>query len=343
MNPPRRGRCANRRLVPAALLLTAFCALATSFAPVSAQDAVRAGEVTLHFWPQQRALATQIVTRMAEQLPLPALPDSVLVGGTVDVYLAYDAARWDSLTGGAAPEWGAGVADPAAGLIVLPTFDWERTPPHTIYRTLRHELAHVALQRYLGEARIPRWFSEGYAQWAAGEWRWESAWQLRMAFVRSDSPPLDSLTLHWPVAETDARLAYLLSASAVAYLVERSGERGIRILLEQWREDVDFNAAFRSVYGLTIGQFEEDWRAYVKRTYGWTVVLGHSLFFWVIAAVLLLVLFFIRRRRDRARLDTLRATEPPDDPAYWEIDFDPPLPPRPGEPAPPGPHVDPGG
>ncbi len=340
MSRPHRGHPGGRWRFAGALALTVLCALAATSTPAHGQDAIRSGPVTLHFWPQQRALAEQVVARLAEYAPLPALPETVLAGGPVDVYLAPDAARWDSLTGGAAPEWGAGVADPMAGLIVLPTFDWERTPPHTIYRTLRHELAHVALQRYLGEARIPRWFSEGYAQWAAGEWRWETAWQLRMAFVRSDSPPLDSLTLHWPVAETDARLAYLLSASAVAYLVERSGERGIRILLERWRAEVDFDAAFRSVYGLTIGQFEEDWRAYVKRTYGWTVVLGHSLFFWLLAAALLVVLFVIRRRRDRARLEKLRATEPPDDPAYWAIDFEP-RPPDPGEGAPPaGPHVD---
>lgn len=308
---------------PALAVLTMVLAAVVTTATLSAQETVRTGPVVLHYWPEQRALAEQIVERMGQHAPLPALPDTVLAPASVDVYLAPDPARWDSLTGGAAPEWGAGVADPVAGLVVLPTFDWARTPPHTIYRTLRHELAHVALQRYLGTARIPRWFSEGYAQWAAGEWRWDSAWQLRMAFVRSDSPPLDSLTLQWPAGEADARLAYLLSASAVAYLVEQSGERGIRILLERWRDDVDFDAAFRSVYGLTVGQFEEDWRAHVKRTYGWTVILGHSLFFWLVAAIILVALFVIRRRRDRARFQRLLETELPDDPAYWEVEQEP--------------------
>jgi hypothetical protein len=138
--------------------------------------------------------------------------------------------------------------------------------------------------------------------------------------VRRDSPPLDSLTLHWPIGEADARLAYLLSASAVAYLVDRSGERGLRIFLERWRDRVDFDAAFRETYGLTLGQFEEDWRAHVKRTYGWTVIFGQSVFFWAVAAFLLIVLVVIRRRRDRARLARLRATEPPDEPAYWDTD-----------------------
>lgn len=287
-------------------------------AVLALQQVIVTGPVALHYWPEQAALAERIAERLPQQAALPALPPGVLGGDTVHVYLAPDPERWATLTGGAVPEWGAGVADPAAGVIVLPTFDWQRTPPSTLYRTLRHEFAHVALQRYLGAARTPRWFTEGYAQLAAGEWDWESAWRLRMAILSGRAPPLDSLTLDWPVGETDARVAYLLSASALSYLVDRSGERGLAIFLERWRDMVDFDAAFRATYGLTMGQFEEDWRAHVRSSYGWPVLLTHSLIFWLIAGVLLVVMVVIRRRRDRAKLARLRATEPPDDPAYWD-------------------------
>jgi hypothetical protein len=282
------------------------------------QEAVVAGPVTIHYWPGQEALATRLAQQVAASPALPALPEDVLEYGPVNVFLAPDTERWDSLTGGAVPEWGAGVADPVSGLIVLPTYDWVRTPLHTVHRTLRHELAHVGLQRYVGPARTPRWFTEGYAQWAAGQWDWDSAWRLRLALASQRAPPLDSLTLDWPSATADARIAYLLSASAVAYLVDRSGERGLQVFLDRWRQEQDFEAAFRNVYGRTMGQFEEDWRRHVRRTYGWGVLLGHSLFFWLIAAVVLLALFAIRRRRDRERMEQLRATEIPDDPAYWD-------------------------
>ncbi|MFP5355115.1 MAG: hypothetical protein ACLGIK_08170, partial [Gemmatimonadota bacterium] len=36
-------------------------------------------------------------------------------------------------------------------------------------RVLRHELAHLALHEYLGDLPT-RWFDEGYASYAAGEW-----------------------------------------------------------------------------------------------------------------------------------------------------------------------------
>lgn len=319
--PPASGLAVVAARALTALILSAALAgpMAAQNPPtVPAPDTLRVGPVLLLSWPEQRALAERVAERLRRQAALPALPAGVFAGETVRVYLAPDAERWDALTGGAIPEWGAGVAMPDEGLIVLPTYDWERTPPHSVYITLRHELAHVALQRYLGPARTPRWFTEGYAQWAAGEWRWEAAWRLRLTFLGREGPPLDSLTLRWPVGEADARLAYLLSASAVVYLAERSGERGVRIFLERWRERQDFDAAFRATYGLTLGQFEEDWRAHVKRRYGWTVLLGQSFVFWGLLAGLLVVFWIIRRRRDRARMARLRATEPPDDPAYWE-------------------------
>lgn len=295
------------RLAAAAILLATL-----------SQASVDAPPVRIHYWPEQEALAQRIARGLPDSLRFPGLPPGVLEPGGVDVWLAPDQARWDSLTGGAAPEWGAGVADPVAGVIVLPTFDWQRTPLRDLGRTLRHELAHVALQRHLGDTRTPRWFTEGYAQWAAGEWSTDSAWQLRLGLMSGNAPPLDSLTLDWPRSEADARLAYLLSASAVAYLVDRSGERGLRVLFRRWKDSGDFQQSFRSTYGLTMGQFEEDWREFARKRYGWGVFLGQWAFFWILAAALLVVFVVVRRRRDRERLARLRATEPPDRPAYWD-------------------------
>jgi hypothetical protein len=284
------------------------------------QQAVVVGPITVHYWPEQEALATRLAQRVAESPPLPALPPDIFQHRPVNIFLAPDAERWDSLTGGAVPEWGAGVADPFRGVIVLPTYDWVRTPLHTVHQTLRHELAHVGLQHHLGAARIPRWFTEGYAQWAAGQWDWDSPWRLRLALASQRAPPLDSITLDWPVAGDEARIAYLLSASAVAHLVNQSGVRGLRIFLDRWAEMQDFDAAFRATFGLTVGQFESSWRRHVRSRYGWGVLLGHSMLFWLLAAGVLLALFAVRRRRDRERLARLRANEIPDDPAYWMPD-----------------------
>lgn len=329
MTPAREGDRAGRRWKagrarwPATLLAT-LLALIPHAATAGAAQGPEAygpplvrGPLVVHHWGA-RQLAALLLDAVEAAPGLSALPADVLTDSDpIHVHLAPDEARFDSLTGGRAPEWGAGIALPEAGVIVLPAYASRRGAPQDLARTLRHELAHIALHRYLAPARIPRWFHEGYARWAAGELDWEAGWQIRIAFLLGRAPPLDSLTLDWPANEADARIAYLLSASTIEYLTQYGGARGLALLLERWKEEGALEPALWRTYGLTLPQFEEAWRTHVRRRYGWLVVLSHSVVFWAFAAVVLMVLFSIRRRRDRARMAVLRATEPPDDPAYW--------------------------
>lgn len=128
---------------------------------------------------------------------------------------------------------------------------------------------------------------------------------------------MDSLSLGWPAGREQARTAYLLAASAVTYLIEAGGERGLGLFLGRWRNGGDFEEALRTTYGVTSGQFEEDWREHVKDRYGWLFVLGHSSIFWLLLAVALLYMVRVRRARNREVLARLRADELPDSPAFW--------------------------
>jgi hypothetical protein len=184
-------------------------------------------------------------------------------------------------------------------------------------RTTLHEWAHLGLHDYLRGLRIPRWFDEGYAQWAAGGWDVEEAWRLRLALARGGAPPLDSLTLSWPVNESSARIAYLLSASAVEYLFSEGGVRGAEVLLERWKESGDFDVSFRRTFGLTTSRFETLWVAHVKERFGWFVVLSQTAIFWVIAGILLLPILRMKHRQRIERTARLRALDPPSNPEFW--------------------------
>ena len=111
--------------------------------------------------------------------------------------------------------------------------------------------------------------------------------------------------MEWPAREIEARVAYLLASSAVGYLIDRGGERALRIFLERWKETGSIESALRRTYGLTVGQFEEDWSASVREEFGWTYVLVSSAVFWSIAGVLLLFLYLRRRRYQMRRLEAL--------------------------------------
>jgi len=268
---------------------------------------VRRGRVIVYYLPEDSARVAPVLRLLSEPGPLPALPAGV--PDSVQIHLAPTRAILDSLSGGRVPEWGAAVAVPSRSRIVLPTFSAPGPGGWPDARVLRHEWAHIGLHQQLEGLRVPRWFDEGYAEWASGGWNDGEGWRLRVALALGRGPDFDSLTLGWPRDRYGAELAYMLAGTAVEYLVSASGERGLEVLLQRWPEVGSFSAALRSVYGVTPGQFEEDWKEYVRRRYGWLFVLSHSFVFWLFLGLVLLGMAWIRRRRDRRAMARLRAAE----------------------------------
>lgn len=307
--------------------------------PPPTDTAVVSSRVTVLHWTDDAAAAARIAEVMRAFPPLPGLPPELPRG--VELYLAPDGPRVAELAGGSAPHWGAGLAIPAWNRIVIPPQPGGRDPSGGDLRTLRHEWAHLGLHQYLEGLRIPRWFDEGYAQWASGGWDAGQGWRLRLAFALGQAPPLDSLTLQWPRDQSSAQLAYLLAGTALEYLVRESGTRGLTLFLERWEEEGSFEVALREVYGLTSTTLETGWQQYVRSRYGWALVATHSMVFWGVLALGMGGLFLIRRRRDQERLEALTASEPPDRPAFWDgeewlPDGTEGPPPGPGEPTHPG-------
>jgi hypothetical protein len=279
---------------------------ARAIVPAGAPLEIGRDSVRVVFWPGDERLAEQTLTAALTPLKLPGLPAEAGVAvGTI--VLAPTPALWDSLTGGV-PAWAAGIAIPGTRTIVLPMYPAAHAWGDDAGITLRHELAHLALHRWI-EGRVPRWFDEGYATWVSGGFDASAAWQLRLAFLLGRAPPLDSLTLDWPAQAGEARLAYFLSASAVSYLAERGGERGFPMLMQEWKRVGALDPALRRVYGMTLGQFEAEWVKVVERRYGWLLALSHFTAFWLIFTLFVLVVGTLRRRHNRERLRQLEAED----------------------------------
>lgn len=274
-----------------------------------------AGRVVVVHWPEDTRRAQEVLDVLEARPHLPALPEGV--PSRARIAIAPDRQAFDSLAGGEVPGWGVGVAIPARDKIVLSFRGIARGDRWSRAELVLHEWAHLGLHEYLDGLRVPRWFDEGYAQWASGGWSVREAWRLRLALAGRDAPALDDLTLAWPRDRASAEVAYMLSATAVEYLTRNAGEEGLRTFLERWREERDFESALRRTYGLTSGQFEEGWRDHVSSRYGWILVFAQTVVFWGILAGLLVVLFAVRRKRDRERMAELKASEPPDEPAWW--------------------------
>jgi hypothetical protein len=284
-------------------LALSFSTPATA-APPHVQLETRTGAITFKYGPGQEALAAALVQAVEIPFYLPGLPPDILSTGEIVIELAADQASFDSLAPGA-PDWSAGIAFPEGDRIVLPAFG-SRVGGSPVVIVLRHELAHVALSRYLGP-RTPRWFHEGYAQLAAGSWRSNDAWALRSAILLARLPSLESLSLDFRRGRLRADHAYLLSYTVVEFLYRLGGPDGFALLLERWRETGNLDRALRTTYGLTLHQVERLWRRDVGRRFGWLLVLAQTAFYWTLLTILLLVLGYFKKRRNRRKLAALEA------------------------------------
>jgi hypothetical protein len=274
--------------------------------------AIRVGQVTAVAWPPQVGLATELAQRAAQPAEWPGLGRRHV--GALRLILVPDRRRLDSLSSGRAPEWGAAVALPDARTILL------RADAPELYRTLRHELAHLILHQAI-VVRVPLWFDEGYAAWAAGEWERLGALELNFAVVRGAVPDLPGLdgTLRGSASTADA--SYALAVSAVTELARRNPSNSIAPLLQRLRQGQDFEAALKATTGLTLSQFDIEWRRSLRRRY--------SLAIWLVAGggwgVLTLGLWALLRRRRALDLPRRAALDhgweiPPEESAASELD-----------------------
>jgi len=223
------------------------------------------------------------------------------------IAIAPDAATFRSWIGPYAPEWGAAVAFPAESRIVMQgaRAGSDAGDPLVV---LRHELAHLALHEALGDLP-PRWFDEGYASVAAGEFSREQAFETSLGLVWRGLPSLDSLDAGFYADASRAEWSYALAHRAVAELTALDRQRGLANFFAYWRDTRAFEPALRQAYGLTSQQFDKHWHSRTRRQFGALAVFSNISLTVALFGVLLGPLFVMRRRRDRRRLEAMRARD----------------------------------
>ncbi len=252
---------------------------------------MQVGRVTAVAWPAQRAVAADLARLADRPAEWPGL--GLRDPGPLRLIVVPDAHLLDSLSDGRAPSWGAAVAVPGARTILL------RADEGDLVRTLRHELAHLALHEAVA-VRVPLWFDEGYASWAAGEWDRLAALELNLTVVRGAVPTLTGLDGALRGSASSADAAYALAVSAVAELARRNPTGTLTPLLRRLESGEDFDAAVLATTGLSVGRFEQEWQRGVRRRYtlgNWLIAGGG----WLIVALLVAMQVRRRRRMDRVR------------------------------------------
>ena len=138
---------------------------------------------------------------------------------------------------------------------------------------ISHEYMHYLIVK-MTEDRAPIWFHEGLAKYDEARWRGEMSYlsplletllaralaeQKLISFDRME-PSLVKL----PTPE-DVQLAYAEAASAIEFIIERAGHKGLKEVMKRMAagESKGARESIRGVLGISFDQFEKEWKAFL--------------------------------------------------------------------------------
>ena len=132
--------------------------------------------------------------------------------------------------------------------------------------TLWHELSHV-FHIQLSKSRVPRWFTEGLAEYETSierpEWTREHDPELYAMARRRKLPDVERMSRAFTRAEDieDVATAYYASSQIVGYLAERVGRGRMADMLRAWGEGRRDDAVFNTVLGQSPTDVDREFRA----------------------------------------------------------------------------------
>ncbi|MBN2384115.1 PD40 domain-containing protein [bacterium] len=150
-------------------------------------------------------------------------------------------------------------------------------PREEVRRLIYHELTHIfqyeiIFHSALGQAfsNVPDWFMEGMAAHMEGAWDAFGLQVLRDAVLNESLPDLNDLHDFNYISNTF--LGYRLGQSAVDYMVETYGYKGLRRLLWELSKSKTkhFREAIKRAFEITYKEFDTDWQTYLKEKF-WRV------------------------------------------------------------------------
>ncbi len=140
--------------------------------------------------------------------------------------------------------------------------------PGNLGMTLWHELAHV-FHIGLSENRVPRWLTEGLAEWETARrkvgWSREMDLELYRAFREDNIPSLGSMSRAFTHARrmSDVANAYYASGQIAEWIVEEHGEQKAQSLLAEFGKKKLPPEVVPPLLGASFEKLDEQFRAHI--------------------------------------------------------------------------------
>jgi tetratricopeptide (TPR) repeat protein len=137
-----------------------------------------------------------------------------------------------------------------------------------ILKIIYHEYAHAVLRDITAD-NCPLWLSEGVAGFAEGfvskkKKSFYKAYLDRFGVISIGKIPSDFTSKDLKIATWLYVQSYLL----VDFIVKRKGYSGLRKILDYLGKGKDVNQSIEAVFGKSLRNFEREWVAYLKSSYG---------------------------------------------------------------------------
>lgn len=193
------------------------------------------------------------------------------------------------------PEWAAGWMNAAERRGAIRLEQASRYPFGTPEGVLAHESAHLLL----GDAargRLPLWFEEGVATWAARDWQLQDALMLSAQVIAREPPRLADLDAQFHGSAGQAEEAYAVAFAFVSWAEQRFGDALPRRVVARAASS-PFAEAWRQVTGITLDDSEQAWRRDSQFRYRWLPVLVASGSLWLLVLLLSTLVWWRRQRR----------------------------------------------
>jgi hypothetical protein len=208
------------------------------------------------------------------------------------------------------PAWAHGVYLAGNQKIILKKPGW-MTQPEELSRVLAHELSHLYLHQRLSAIEVPAWFDEGMAEYLSGmELNISQGVILANALFAGKWIGLVEVDSMTSFSESQARLAYIESYSAVLFLEEYIRTKGLN-----WTKyfdiiyDIGFEEALKKVTGQDLLDFEIKWYRAVKEKYQWFIIFNWENIIWLLMILVLFGAMYAVRYRNRRILLKWEAEE----------------------------------
>ncbi|MFC1936359.1 peptidase MA family metallohydrolase [Chloroflexota bacterium] len=129
-------------------------------------------------------------------------------------------------------------------------------------RQIPHEIAHIWLYQELGDdyARLPVWFSEGFASLAEFYPNPDYLQILQNAYETDTLLSMESLCDSFPQQTDQAMLAYAQAESFTRFLFNEYSAHGLTALKEAYASGQTCDRGIRAALGRSLTQLENNWR-----------------------------------------------------------------------------------